>query len=306
MAGLTERQRLIARCRLLRRTGKTYDEIRAALGVQVNDDQLKAWLRGIPRPAETRRSHRLDDMRRECRRLRSEGLSHSQISAKTGASKGSISPWVRDVRIARPFPEAERPQNAALRARAREHAQFRARRRDVDHAIATASIGPLDDRELFLAGVALYWAEGSKSKSYALRERVTFVNSDPTIVAVFMRWLSLLGVPPERCRFRVAIHETADVGRAHQYWAGVLGIAPERFQSPTIKRHRPATNRLNCGDGYHGCVTIGVLRSAELYRSVAGWWAGLHAQAARDPRRSPEWSDRPPWLGRRTGDDGKA
>jgi hypothetical protein len=97
------------------------------------------------------------------------------------------------------------------------------------------------------------------------------VNSDPTVVAVFMRWLSLLRVPPERCRFRIAIHETSDIARAHHYWAGVLGISPDQFQSPTIKRHRPATNRLNYGEGYYGCVTIGVLQSAELCRSVAGW-----------------------------------
>jgi hypothetical protein len=292
----SERQCLIGRARVLRRTGKTYDEIRAALGVEVSDDCLKSWLRGIPRPPETRRTHRLDELRRECRRLRAEGLSYTQISLKTGASKGSISPWVRDIRIPPPPANVERPQNEPLRRAARKTARERARRREVDHALAACSVGPLNDRELFLAGVALYWAEGSKSKTYDLRERIVFVNSDATVIGVFLRWLRLLQIPLERCRFRVAIHETADISAAHTFWSAVAGLGIESFQRPTIKRHRPKTNRLNQGDGYHGCLVINVLGSAEIYRAVAGWWAGLHAQATNCPRRSPEWSSRAPWL----------
>jgi len=43
---------------------------------------------------------------------------------------------------------------------------------------------------VLLIGAALYWAEGSKDKPYARRERVQFINSDPDVIGFFLRWLT--------------------------------------------------------------------------------------------------------------------
>jgi hypothetical protein len=43
-----EQRHLIGRARLLRRQGKTYNEIRAVIG-PCDDETLRSWLRGIPR-----------------------------------------------------------------------------------------------------------------------------------------------------------------------------------------------------------------------------------------------------------------
>jgi transcriptional regulator with XRE-family HTH domain len=167
---MTDLQRRIARARLLRREGKTYDEIRAALDVPVSDDRLQGWLKGIPRPPGTRRSCPKTELRSECRRLRAQGLTYDEIAAKTGASKGSISPWVRDVTpphgVHRERLEHTRDSRRmeALRESARTRSRLAARRRELHSDVAAASIGPLADLELFLVGVALYWAEGTKSK----------------------------------------------------------------------------------------------------------------------------------------------
>lgn len=224
---MNERDRRIARARLLRRQGKTYNEIREVLG-PVDDKTLLVWCRGIPRPPETRRSRPKVDLRLECRRLRAMGLTYSEIAEATGASQGSISPWVRDIQV--PNRErAERRRLDALRAAAKTRSAQAQRRRDVHTASAAASIGPVADRELFLLGVGLYWAEGSKSKSYDTREHITFVNSDPLMIEVFLRWLRLLGVSLGRCRFRVAIHETADVQAAERFWHGWWGFRSTVF-----------------------------------------------------------------------------
>jgi hypothetical protein len=42
----------IGQARLLRRQGRTYEEIRAVLG-PISDDRLRQWLKGIPRPPGT-------------------------------------------------------------------------------------------------------------------------------------------------------------------------------------------------------------------------------------------------------------
>ena len=56
--------------------------------------------------------------------------------------------------------------------------------------------------------MGLYWAEGSKTKPHARSERVTFINSDPDMIEVYLAWLRLLGVAPDRLRFHV--HDPRD------------------------------------------------------------------------------------------------
>lgn len=262
----------VGQARLLRRQGKTYDEIRAILG-PVHNEELARWLKGIRRPPETRRGKAQDDVRRRCRRLRADGLTYDEISARTGASKGSLSLWLHD--LPQDIERARAHRLDAVRATCEQtRAQKAAARSELISSVAD-EVGAITDRELLLVGAALYWAEGGKSKPWRQDDRLAFINSDPSMILVFLRWLAMLGVDKDRCGFRVSIHESADVCAAETYWADVVGVGVERLNRTTIKRHNPKTVRLNTGDSYHGCLTINVRRSAELYRFVEGWWAGM-------------------------------
>lgn len=143
-----------------------------------------------------------------------------------------------------------------------------------------AGLGRLSDRELLVAGAVAYWAEGSKSKPWRRSDRVVFTNSDPGMILLFVRFLEAMGVGEDRLRFRVAIHVTGDVGRATRYWSELLGVPAARFQRPTLKRHVPKPGRRNTGDSYNGCLVIGVLRSATLYRRIEGMWCAVTASEA--------------------------
>ncbi len=292
-------QRRIARARLLRRTGKTYDEIRAALGVYVSNDSLQAWLRGIPRPPETRRSHPKRELRQECRRLRATGMTCDQIAAFTGASAGSLSLWLRDMRppqvrrrlAARP-PRRDWPYARAARASAEA---VRAKRRTV----AAQALGSIADRELLTAGVALYLAEGSKAKPWRPRDRqVVFMNSDPTIIVVFLAWLDMLGVEEARRSYRLSIHETANVASHEAWWAATLNLEAASFRRATLKKHKPVTVRKNTNSDYHGCLTVRVAKPAALYDAIEGWWqrlvcmsTALRADSVGCSVNDPGWSN---------------
>src|SRR5947209_1626173 len=161
---MTDMQRRIARARLLRRDGKTYDEIRPLIG-PVSDDSLKAWLVGIPRPPATRMSRSLPDLRRECRRLRLEGLSYSEIAASTGASAGSLSLWLRDLHDAPTVrAAAERRALKGPNAAGTGRAALAARRRQEQQRAGADLLRCVEDRDLLVLGTALYWAEGSNAK----------------------------------------------------------------------------------------------------------------------------------------------
>ncbi len=268
----------------LRREGLSRRQIRDRLHVD-NNDLLNRLLRGEPAPEWTKRPRAKDDVRAKARELRLRGMTYDQIQVELGCSKSSISLWVRD--LPRPERTRTREQSSAIGRRGWEATlQRRAAERRAAKQRAEEEVGALSDRELFLLGVALYWAEGSKSKPYRTQERVTFVNSDPGMIEVFLAWLRLLGVADDHLRFHVHIHETADVTAAEQFWAALTGAGPEAFGKTSLKRHSPRTTRKNVGAEYRGCLVVRVLKGADLYRRIEGCWCGIVGAAARADHRN--------------------
>ncbi|MFJ9118221.1 hypothetical protein ACIRJO_22015 [Streptomyces sp. NPDC102394] len=257
----------------LRREGLSRRQIRDRLHIH-NNDILNRLLQGEPPPAWTKRPNAKDDLRAKARELRLQGWTYDQIQVELGCSKSSISLWVRDL----PKPERRDPtEQAKLAARKRwEHElAVRDEERQRTKTAAAREIGNMTARELFTAGVALYWAEGSKDKPYARRENVLFVNSDPGVIRLYLAWLDLLGVERERLSYRVMIHVTGDVQGAKRFWADLVGIDVSALQKTTIKKHNPKTIRKNVGENYRGCLVIRVSQGAELYRRIEGWWTGM-------------------------------
>src|SRR3954453_3284789 len=216
---MNARERRIARARLLRREGKTYAEIRAVIG-PVDNETLRGWLLGIPRPTATHRTRRKDELRRECRRLRAQGLTIPQIAEKTGASKGSVSSWVADVT---PPPQVMRQRSILSRESRRRVGETNRRRaaerREELRRAAYEEFGEPSVRDLFVAGVALYWAEGAKAKPWRRGGLVDFINSDVDVLRIFLAWLDLLRIPKADRKFRLSIHESADVAASERWWS---------------------------------------------------------------------------------------
>lgn len=268
----------------LRREGLSRRQIRDRLYVD-NNDLLNRLLNGEPAPEWTKRPNSKDDLRDRARELRAQGMTYDRIQLELGCSKSSISLWVRDL----PKPDRTRtPEEASAIARRGWEATLQRRddERQLTKQDAAAVIGTMTDRELFLFGVGLYWAEGTKDKPHARRERVTFVNSDPNMITVFLSWLRLVGAEAKHLKFRVMIHESADVRGAEQYWADLVRTDPAFFGKTTLKRHNPKTVRKNVGEAYRGCLVIDVQQSADLYRRIEGWWCGIVGAASAPDQRN--------------------
>ncbi|MFE3494271.1 hypothetical protein [Streptomyces sp. NPDC059175] len=262
----------------LRRQGLSLRQIRDRLHIG-NNDILNRLVQGEPPPDWTKRPNAKDDLREQARELRLQGMTYDQIQLELGCSKSSISLWVRDLPKPQGLDPAEQARLAAHKRWAHERPLREAERQQTKEA-ARQEIGELTERELFLVGVGLYWAEGTKDKPHARRERATFVNSDPGMIALFLAWLDLVGVERARLKFHVMIHESADVRAAEQYWADVVGADHTAFGRTTLKRHNPKTVRKNVGEGYRGCLVIHVRQSADLYRRIEGWWYGIVGAAS--------------------------
>jgi hypothetical protein len=106
-----------------------------------------------------------------------------------------------------------------------------------------AQIVALSDRELVIAGAIAYWCEGTKNKPHRRGDRVVFMNSDPSLIRFFLRFLAATATAAEDLAFRVYIHENADVKSAELFWLKITGAKPEQFHRATLKRHTPRTER---------------------------------------------------------------
>ncbi|WP_078505672.1 hypothetical protein [Streptomyces violaceusniger] len=272
--GSTTFEELRERAIALRKEGMSRRQIRDRLKVS-NNDILNRLLEGEPPPEWTKRPNAKDDLRAKAREMRLQGMTYDRIQLELGCSKSSISLWVRDL------PKPDRPPRTREEASAIAKRGWEAtlRQREVERQrtklAAAREIGPLTDRELFMAGVTLYWAEGVKDKPHTRREYLQFINSDPDVITLHLRWLNLLKVPREHLRLHVSIHESADVTSAERYWADLTGVDVSTFGKTTLKKHNPETVRKNIGDDYRGCLVVCVANSADLYRRIEGWWYGI-------------------------------
>lgn len=232
------------------------------------------WLAGVPVPEWTKRPNAKDDLRDRARRLRSSGWSVPDIARELGVARSTAWLWVRDQPL---DPAADGVLAGADRRRAAVREYWAGRNLATDaarqetQAEAAALVGEMSDAELLRAGALIYWCEGSKARPWSRKsEQVQFTNSDPGLIALFIRFLAAAEVPPENRRFRLAIHETADVDAALNWWADFVGVEPSKFQKTTLKRHNPTTNRHNTAETYRGCLVVSVVKCRRLYWLIEG------------------------------------
>ena len=275
MRSTDELTRLRQQAIALRRAGKSRRQIKEALG-SMSNATLSWALRGEPPPEWTRRPNAKDAVRAKARELREQGLDYEEIADALRVSKGSVSLWVRD--MPRPshlsYEESRKRSAEGVRRYWAAEGPRRAAAREAAIAAAGRDIGDLTARELLIAGAIAYWCEGAKSKPHRREDRVSFVNSDPGLIRFFLRFLVHAGVEPRMMRYRVHIHESADVPASERFWLGVTAASPAQFQKSSPKRHNPRTVRRNIGKDYHGCLRIDVMQSAELYQKIEGWAIG--------------------------------
>ena len=265
----------------LRLAGLSRSQIAEALGLAAGGGEpLSTWLRDVPAPAWTRRPRAKDDLRETAVAMRREGRSYREIQTVVGVSKSTLSLWLRDIPLTEEQQRAltERaPVDATRRARAIRASA--AQRRTRIQAEARQQVTHLSESELFVAGVVAYWAEGAKNKPWRTGQSVKFMNSDARLIQLFLSWLRLVGVSPDRLILQLHIHESADADEAVRFWSAVVGAPVSQFGHTTLKTHHPKTIRKNIGVDYHGCLVVYVRNSGGLNLQIEGWFEGLWSAA---------------------------
>jgi transposase len=246
----------------------------------VSRDTMATWLWDEPTPEWTRRPRAKDDLRELAVKMRRDGETVPRIADALGVSKSTAYLWVKHLPLDETSEKAQQRRSEHSRRVAETRWEPLRKKRDAARAAINAAeagwIGGLSDREISLLGAAAYWCEGTKAKPWEPnRCRVTFINSDPLLIRLFLRFLESCGEDRQTLKYRISIHESADAEAAGRWWADVVGVPFEIFRRPTLKTHNPSTVRHNVGDPYRGCLIVDVPDSRELYWRIEGMVRGI-------------------------------
>jgi hypothetical protein len=185
--------------------------------------------------------------------MRKKGMSYSQIKKKLSVSKSTLSGWLYNL----PLSEKRiRELQADSPIRIERYRNTMRAKREAKNKIAYQNIakriGNISDREFLIAGLFLYWAEGSKTKTFA----IGLTNTNPTMLVVFIRWLKFFSVPKSKLKVHLHLYSDMNIKRQINFWSKTLNIPISQFRKPYIKKTRLSSITYTNGFGQGTCSVI--------------------------------------------------
>ena len=208
--------------------------------------------------------------------LRKTGKSVKDIGKLLNVSSSTVSLWVRHVPLSQSQKDllTERVFSALQRGRIKAELVQRELREKRNRLLTRAAIkklGRFTKRDLFVAGIALYWAEGFKKDN-----RLGFANSDPQMIRLFLKWLDVLEVPKSSLRLRVGVNisHANRLEDIQAYWSQQTGVPLSQFQKPFFQKFKwkkdypdPST--------YFGVLRIRANEQGPLFFKIKNWISQL-------------------------------
>lgn len=204
------------------------------------------------------------------RELRELGMPLKDIAAWLGIAPSTAYVWTRDI----PPPPRDQWRPATRRTKGSLHT---AKLADLDAAESWAAeqLAQLSEDAFFAAGIALYVGEGHKRDG-----SVGFTNTNPLVVAAFMRWFrAFFAVDEARLRAHLYLHQGLDLDAAIAHWSAVTGIAPSAFGKPYRAVPDPS---IRTAKHVNGCLTVRY-SCARTHRRVMALCDRLLFSTAVDP-----------------------
>lgn len=209
--------------------------------------------------------------------LRKLGLGVKTIASRLKISSSTASIWCREIKLTdSQIKELQRrahdPFYGGRKINILRQQQKRIKTVEKLRRIGIKEIGKLSKRELFVIGVALYWAEGFKKD-----KRLGFANSDPSMIKFFLVWLiKCCKVPKDKLRLRVGLNISHKdrITEVENYWSQITNIPIRQFQKPFFQKFVWKKEYPNPSE-YFGVLRIRANKQLPLFRKINGWIEGL-------------------------------
>ncbi len=218
------------------------------------------------------------NLKHKAETMRRSGTSLNEITKRLKVPKSTIQYWCRDIILSaaqRKHLIAKQKMGGMMAAES-----LRKKRLEITKQLFSEGmrdIGKLSPREVFLIGIALYWAEGYRKGN----DEFGFTNSDPKMIKFMLIWLRIAcGVPSEHIHPRVCINSIYKnrISSIEKFWTGITRLPSKQFAKPTfikIKNKKTYHNRAK----YFGTLRIKLSKGTNFRRKLLGWIEGIASTA---------------------------
>ena len=166
--------------------------------------------------------------------LRKKGMSYSQIKKTLDVSKSTLSNWLKNYPLSKERIAELRDNNEVRIEKFRETMRLKREiRLKVIYNEQKKILLPLNKREIFIAGLFLYWGEGSKFKI----SNLAISNTNPNIIKFFIHWLDIcFKVSRKKIKIDLHLYSDMNINKEINYWSKTLRISLSQFSRPYIKK----------------------------------------------------------------------
>lgn len=198
--------------------------------------------------------------RRKAIQLRLQGKTYSDIKKELGIAKSTLSEWLSKYPLTQEqlVLLAENIKNNKSLGVERNRLTKQKKRKARLHTTYLREKqrwSSLNQREIELAGIFLYWGEGSK----LLNGPISLNNTDPKVLKFTLYWLTHgLYIPKEKIKVTLHLYSDMDVKEEMQFWSDELQLPLIQFSKPYIKH----TKRIDIDQKGFGHGTCGLLVSS--------------------------------------------
>lgn len=199
--------------------------------------------------------------------LRKQGHTYSEIKLRLSVPKSTLSCWL----CKHPLTSDQIEKIKKGRYRRIEKYRETMQKKKLEKVSGVYveeenAIGSLSDREFYMAGLGLFWGEGSKLKDSTLE----LTNTDPTMLRFFIQWcVKGLDVHISSLRISLHLYNDMNIQTETQFWSKELGVPASQFHKPYIKKGDSA--RINYRGGFgHGTCRITIYNTRLIRKVLMG------------------------------------
>jgi hypothetical protein len=207
----------------------------------------------------------------QAQKLRHRGLSYGEILQTISVSKSTISKWCKDIQLTkiqkiRLLNKKQFGQRKGSLVAAENKRNARIERTKKIGILAKKDVGKIINRDKFMAGIALYAAEGNKSDGKA-----GFSNADPKLIKFMTNWfMTFAKVPMRKLRGAIWLHEGLSEKNSKKFWSHLINLPLNQFHKTYIAKIKNESKKIRKNVHQYGVFQIRFSDSS-IHRKIMGW-----------------------------------
>ena len=217
--------------------------------------------------------------------LRLHGYSYGEIRQKLNIPKSTLSTWFAGLKLPQEtwnkiYQKGRTKSIKCLIERNKRQTPLAIERALATQKKAQLEIKNLSRHDLFILGVILYWAEGYKrpvirngiKKTFHV---VSFTNSDPYLVQLFLRFIrEICNVPEQKIYASIRAFKHQNLKEIQKFWRNITQLKQNNFEKIYLGVSKSSLGKRPYNRLQFGTIQVRI-GSTELYNKIMGWIEGI-------------------------------